>query len=101
MKLKYTRPIWYKYLRVQRKCGISWGAAFRVAILSFLFLFSNGLVMSSIADSNSFTETFFKAVCVLSIAPFYRRVEVYAKGYGLIILIIFGALGYSLGGILL
>jgi len=97
MRAKYTRPIWYKYLRVQRKYGISLRAAVNVAVISFLFLLANGFLQAGVANKEGFLNTFARVLGVLIIAPFYRRIEVYAQGFGLIILIIFGALGFTLG----
>ena len=96
-KNKITRPIWYRYLRVQRKYGISWKAATNVAIISFIFLLANGFLQDGVANKEGFLNTFARVLGVLSIAPFYRRIEVYAQGIGLIILIVFGALGFALG----
>ena len=95
--LQYTRPIWYNYFRVKRSYGISWTAALRVASISFLFLFANGWLQSAVVDKSDPFFIYIKIASVLSIAPFYRRIEVHGQKLGLIILVLFGALGYTVG----
>lgn len=97
MKIKQLAPIYYRYLRAETKNGLSWKGATGIAVVSFLYSLLNGLLTTLVVNGAPFTSKFLVAIIFFVFMLFSIRVMAYAKTAGMIILILFSALGYAVG----
>ena len=94
---KKLAPIYYRYFRAETSKGASLSGVSRVAIVSFVYMLANGALTSFVAQQASEYTIFASALFLFLLHPFHVRIMAYAKYLGLIIAILFSALGYTVG----
>lgn len=97
MKWKSRFRIWSRLFRIYRKEGLSRFAMINVSIMSMGYMLANGALTNFVAEKSDYPIIFLSALLLFGIHPFYTKNVVLAKGWGIILVIFFSALGYTIG----
>ena len=95
--IKRIAPTYYRYLRIQRKKGISIKGIIGVSVVSFTFSLLNAGLTSLVVNGSSYLALFSVGIMYYTALLFSVKVMAFSKTIGKILLVLFSSLGFVVG----